>query len=153
MPDDSLDYLVIGAGPAGLQLGHFLSRAGRAHLILEAGPGPGMFFRTFPRHRKLISINKKYTGWDDPELNLRMDWNSLLSDDPELLFTRYSDRYFPDAEDMVRYLSDFAAECKLPVVYNARVVHINRTGGGRGPFQVTDEHGRTYEARRLIVAT
>lgn len=26
-----------------------------------------------------------------------MDWNSLLSDDPDLLFTRYTDRYFPYA--------------------------------------------------------
>jgi thioredoxin reductase len=149
MPDNTLDYLVIGAGPAGLQLGYFLHQAGRTYSILEAGPAPGMFFRTFPRHRRLISINKKHTGWDDPELNLRMDWNSLLSDDPDLLFTHYSDRYFPDADDMVRYLADFAAACGLRVSYDARVVHVS----GAGPFEVTDERGRIYEARRLIVAT
>jgi hypothetical protein len=28
----------------------------------------------------------------------------LLSDDPRLLFTRYSERYFPVADDLVRYL-------------------------------------------------
>src|SRR5207237_565992 len=105
--EEPMDYLVIGAGPAGLQLGYFLGRAGRDYLILEAGPTPGTFFRTFPRHRRLISINKPHTGWDDPELNLRMDWNSLLSDDPRLLFTRYSERYFPDPADLVRYLADF----------------------------------------------
>ena len=32
-----MDYLVIGAGPAGLQLGYFLARAGRDYQILEAG--------------------------------------------------------------------------------------------------------------------
>ena len=85
-----MDYLVIGAGPAGLQLGYFLAQAGRDYLILEAGPTPGTFFRTFPRHRRLISINKPHTGWDDSELNLRMDWNSLLTDDPRLRFTRYT---------------------------------------------------------------
>jgi|GEM_PF-124183 len=104
-----MDCLVIGAGPAGLQLGYFLDRAGRDYLILEGGPTPGTFFRTFPRHRRLISINKPHTGWDDPELNLRMDWNSLLSDDPRLLFTRYSGRYLPDADDLVRYLADLGA--------------------------------------------
>ncbi|GGN99424.1 NAD(P)-binding domain-containing protein [Microbispora bryophytorum] len=152
MPDNTLDYLVIGAGPAGLQMGHFLHRAGRGYRILEAAPEPGAFFRTFPRHRKLISINKKHTGWDDPELNLRMDWNSLLSDDPRLLFTRYSDRYFPAAEDFVRYLEDFVAFQGLHVTYDARVAEIARPDA-EGPFQVTDEHGRTYRARRVIVAT
>ncbi|MEV5327948.1 NAD(P)-binding domain-containing protein [Nonomuraea sp. NPDC052634] len=149
MADKSLDYLVIGAGPAGLQLGHFLQQAGRDYLILEAGAEPGQFFRTFPRHRTLISINKKHTGWDDPELNLRMDWNSLLSDDPELLFTRYSDRYFPHADDMVRYLGDFARARDLRIAYGTRVARVERPG----PFVVTAEDGRTFEARRVIVAT
>ncbi|MGS2642803.1 NAD(P)-binding domain-containing protein [Streptosporangium sp. G12] len=152
MPDNALDYVVIGAGPAGLQLGYFLGKAGRSYLILEAGPAPGTFFRTFPRHRQLISINKRYTGSDDPELNLRMDWNSLLSDDPGLLFTRYSDRYFPEADDMVRYLADFAAACDLRVTYDARVSQVTRASG-TGHFLVTDERGRTHEARRLVVAT
>ncbi|QFZ21063.1 NAD(P)-binding domain-containing protein [Saccharothrix syringae] len=145
----STEYLVIGAGPAGLQASYLLSRAGRDHLVLEAGDVPGAFFTRFPRHRKLISINKPNTGWDDPELNLRTDWNSLLSDDPELLFTRYTPRYFPDAEDMVRYLADFAAKHDLPVRYGTRVVEITRPGD----FVVRDQHGTAYRARRLVVAT
>src|SRR5215469_9901663 len=104
-----MDYLVIGGGPAGLQLAYFLEQAGRDYLVLESGPTPGTFFHKFPRHRRLISINKPHTGWNDPELNLRMDWNSLLSDDPRLLFTGYSQRFFPAADDLVRYMADFAA--------------------------------------------
>ena len=41
MEQQTVDYLVIGAGPAGLQLGYFLDRAGRDYLILEAGGVPG----------------------------------------------------------------------------------------------------------------
>ncbi len=145
-----MDYLVIGAGPAGLQLGYFLERAGRDYQILEAGAAPGTFFGTFPRHRRLISINKPHTGWDDPELNLRMDWNSLLSDDPRLLFTRYTGRYLPDADDLVRYLADFAEAFGLRVRYGARVARVSREGGS---FRATDADGRVYEARRLVVAT
>jgi thioredoxin reductase len=145
-----MDYLIIGAGPAGLQLGYFLGRAGRDYLVLEAGPTPGTFFRTFPRHRRLISINKPHTGCDDPELNLRMDWNSLLSDDPRLRFTRYSPRYFPDAGDLLRYLTDFAAAARLRVRYDTRASSVTREGG---PFRVTDARGEVYEASRLIVAT
>ena len=33
----TLDYLIIGAGPAGLQLAHLLERDGRDYLVLEAG--------------------------------------------------------------------------------------------------------------------
>jgi thioredoxin reductase len=145
----STDYLVIGAGPAGLQLGYFLQRAGHDYLILEAGPAAGSFFGRFPRHRRLISINKPHTGSADPEFNLRMDWNSLLSDDEDLLFTKYSDRYFPDAADMVRYLGDFAERLKLSVRYGTRVLEISKDKH----FRVADQRGNVYEAPNLIVAT
>ena len=70
--EERLDYLVVGAGPAGTQAGYFLERAGREYLVVEAGESPGTFFRRFPRHRTMISNNKVNTGWDDPELNLLM---------------------------------------------------------------------------------
>src|SRR5215468_9552655 len=144
-----MEYLIIGAGPAGLQLGYFLEQAGHDYLILEAGPVPGNFFRSFPRHRRLISINKPHTGWTDSEINLRMDWNSLLSDDQGLRFTQYSERYFPDAEDLLRYLSDFASTHGLRVQYDTKIIDITRNGN----FCATDQHGHRYEAKRLIVAT
>lgn len=150
--DTVVDELVLGAGPAGLQLAWFLERAGRDYVVLEAGSAPGTFFRTFPRHRQLISINKTRTGSDDPEVNLRMDWNSLLSDDPALRFTAYSRRYFPPADDLLRYLADFAGRTGLRVRYGTRIERIDREGE-RGRFILTDRPGNTWRARRLIVAT
>lgn len=38
------DYCVLGAGPAGLQMGYFLSKAKRDYIILERNAGPGSFF-------------------------------------------------------------------------------------------------------------
>jgi thioredoxin reductase len=147
----TLDYLIIGAGPAGLQLAALLEADGRRdYLVLEGSDAPGAFFARFPRHRQLISINKPRTGTDDPELNLRLDWNSLLSDDPALRFTTYTGRYFPAADVMVRYLADFAAKTGVRVKYDARVSRVSRTGDG---FAVTTRQGETFQARRLIVAT
>ena len=146
----TLDYLIIGAGPAGLQLAALLEDGDRPdYLVLEAGDSPGTFFRTFPRHRTLISINKPRTGSDDPELNLRLDWNSLLTDDPALLFTGYTGRYFPDADLMVRYLADFAAKTGVNVRYDTRVTNIARSGD-EFVVRAGDE---TFRARRVVVAT
>ena len=59
------EYLILGAGAAGLQMAYCLEQAGRNYLVLEAGDGPGTFFKQYPRHRKLISINKVHTGFDE----------------------------------------------------------------------------------------
>ncbi|MBP2335979.1 NAD(P)-binding domain-containing protein [Saccharothrix coeruleofusca] len=144
-----VDYLVIGAGPAGLQAGYFLARAGRSYLVVESGEAPGTFFTRFPRHRKLISINKVHTGWDDPELRLRNDWNSLLSDEHAPLFTARTPRYFPHADEMVGYLADFAATHGIDVRYRTRLVRISRPD----QFEAVDQHGNTFRAKRVIVAT
>ena len=146
-----LDYLVIGAGPAGLQLAQELGTAGHDYLVLESAKVPGTFFTRFPRHRQLISINKPHTGTDDPELNLRMDWNSLLSPDENLLFTRYSERYFPRADDLLRYLSDYATRFDLRIDYETTATRVSRADDGL--FAVGDSRARVHLARRLIVAT
>ncbi|GAA2677995.1 MULTISPECIES: NAD(P)-binding domain-containing protein [Actinosynnema] len=147
--EEAVDYLVIGAGPAGLQAGYFLAKAGRSYLVVESGEAAGAFFTRFPRHRTLISINKVHTGWDDPELRLRNDWNSLLSEEHEPLFTRRTPRYFPHADEMVGYLADFAATHGIDVRYGTRLVEITRPDD----FVARDQHGNTFRAKRVIAAT
>lgn len=145
------DYCVLGAGPAGLQMAYFLQRAGRDYAVFERHARPGSFFTRYPRHRRLISINKRFTGRTNAEFNLRHDWNSLLSHDPRLLFRHYSRAYFPDAGDMVRYLGDFADRLGLRVLYNTSIAHVTRD---RDPqawnghyFILTDQKGRGYQCR------
>lgn len=142
------EYIVLGAGPAGLQMGQHLARAGRSYVILEGGPGPGTFYRTFPR--TLISLDKAQTGSDDSALDQRHDWSSLLSDEgdgPQL--GDYGRRSFPPAEDLVRYLEDYARFHRLHIRCNTRIVRVERYGH----FRLVDAEGNAATCRRLIVAT
>lgn len=147
--DHTLDCLIIGAGPAGLQAADMLNRKGLAVRVLERGAGVGAFFRRYPRHRQLISINKVHTGLSNPDTRLRYDWNSLLNDDG-LLFTDYSPRYFPPADDYVAYLEAFAARLEDVIETACEVTRISRDDLG---FTVACTDGRSFRARQVIVAT
>ncbi|NXJ88056.1 FXRD2 protein, partial [Corythaixoides concolor] len=151
------DYCIIGAGPSGLQAAYFLQRAGRDYVVFERSHAPGSFFALYPRHRKLISINKRYTGKSNSEFNLRHDWNSLLSHDRRLLFRRYSRDFFPHADAMVRYLEDFASLLKLRVQYNTAIIHVTlerdvQAWNGHY-FLLTDQDRQNYKCSSLLVAT
>lgn len=146
-----LDYVIIGAGPAGLQAAYFFKKAGLKFKILEGGAEVGAFFRTFPRHRKMISINKVNTGMDDEEVKLRWDWNSLLSDELSPLLRDFTHRYFPEADDFVEYLKTFQSRHALDVELNTRVSKISKTKMGTFVVKATD--GRTWTGQRIIIAT
>ncbi|EEC14554.1 monooxygenase, putative, partial [Ixodes scapularis] len=102
------DYCVVGAGPSGLQMAYFLQQAKRDYVVFERSNISGHFFSVYPKHRTLISINKRNTGQQNPDFNLRFDWNSLLSHDPSLLFKHFSRDYFPKVR-ILRSTSKFAA--------------------------------------------
>ncbi|MEZ6090546.1 MAG: NAD(P)-binding domain-containing protein [Pirellulaceae bacterium] len=90
-----VDHIILGAGPAGLQLAYFMDRGNRDYLVIEANDRAGTFYERFPRHGKLISINKVHTGYTDRRAQLRYDWNSLLCDDDSFSFQNYTDEYYP----------------------------------------------------------
>ncbi|CAF0906344.1 unnamed protein product [Didymodactylos carnosus] len=118
------EYCIIGSGPAGLQIAHFLQSTKRDYIVFEKHDKPGFFFFNFPRHRKLISINKRHTGEKNRKFNLRHDWNSLLSNNKNLRFTRYSNEMFPSADLMVQYLNDFYQQNNIHVKFNTKISNL-----------------------------
>eukprot|EP00746_Dinoflagellata_sp_MGD_P135317 gnl/MRDRNA2_/MRDRNA2_69305_c0_seq2.p1 gnl/MRDRNA2_/MRDRNA2_69305_c0~~gnl/MRDRNA2_/MRDRNA2_69305_c0_seq2.p1 ORF type:complete len:779 (-),score=109.38 gnl/MRDRNA2_/MRDRNA2_69305_c0_seq2:205-2541(-) len=103
-------YCIIGAGPAGVQLGHFLHAANRDYVILERAAQAASFFSKFPIHRTLNSINRRHTRSGSLEFNLRHDWNSLLGQHETIpLFRNWSREYWPPADTLVDYINAFAA--------------------------------------------
>ena len=127
-------YIVLGAGPGGLQFAHYLESAGRDYLVLERNALSASFFEQYPRWRQLISINKRSVGRNNSlDFAMRHDWNSLLSEashsqkgdvqitsstdkrldvpsiDPVLRFTAWSKDYFPNADALREYMQAWAA--------------------------------------------
>jgi len=144
------EYVVLGGGPAGVQLGYYLEAAKRDYVVLERGERAGTFFDVYPRHRRLISINKRFVGSNDPEFSLRHDWNSLLSNEYSPLFRDYDDAYFPKADNMVRYLNDFVAQHGIRL---RNGVDIQSIAKGEDGYLLTDAAGAQYSCKCLIIAT
>ncbi len=142
-------YIIAGAGPAGLQMGYFLGENARDYVILEKSASVGSFFRTYPRHRRMISLNKKYNFFDEEEFNWRHDWNSLLSDDKELRFTRYSDDLWPEADVYCQYLEDFAKRSSLRIRFNTEIVRLSRPDGRL--FRLTTASGAEFTCEVLLM--
>ncbi|XP_069593258.1 FAD-dependent oxidoreductase domain-containing protein 2 isoform X2 [Ranitomeya imitator] len=149
------DYCVLGAGPGGIQIAKFLEEAGRDYIVFERNLGPGSFFYRFPRHRKLISINKRFTGRMNKEFNLRHDWNSLLSQDEHLRFFHYSHDFFPHADDMVRYLNNFSSALNIHYGKEIRRVKMesNLEAWHGHYFLLEDQMEQEYICNVLLVAT
>lgn len=165
-------YIVIGAGPGGLQAAHLLNNYGGSGLgttiVLEAAQVAGSFYHKFPRAGRLISINKVHNGQQgsSAEFNWRHDCNSLLtsatnsSSVPRV--REYTHDYFPRREVYARYLADYAAQVVPNIHYGARVVSIQpihqypHTGNHSARFALRVERGGStvrYTCERLIVAT
>ena len=70
-PTNAYDYIIIGAGSAGLQMGLFAQKDNASYIIYEKTSTAGSFWTKFPVMEELISVNAPAPG-------LRYDWHSLL---------------------------------------------------------------------------
>ena len=178
------DFVIVGAGAAGLQSATLLRSANCSYVLLEAqrhthppththtqafclehgvtvntdvqsyltslqaGAEAGLFFSRYPRNRRLISANRPNNGrGKSTEWALRHDWHSLLS--AEQSFPEFSSSWYPDADDLVRYLHSIARG--LDVVYNASVTSTARRADGSHVVKTAD--GRAWSGDHIIVAT
>lgn len=148
---EHFQYIIVGAGPAGLQMAYFMERNGHDYVVLEGAAVAGAFFQKHPRHRTMISLNKRFNGFPEHEFNMRHDWNSLLSEEAAPLFRDYSEDLYPAADDFVHYLADFAKQHQLRIRYNTRVTAIRRNA--EGVFVISDGNGNELSCNRVIMGT
>lgn len=146
--------IIIGAGPAGIQMGYMFGKRDEEYLILERSDKVASFFRQYPRQRKLISINKvNHVKGKEEEFSMRFDWNSLLEEDKEHRFTTYSDQLYPNADILCKYLEDYVDRNNIKITYNTTVLEIHKRNNTYCIKCKCDDEEIKYECDRLFIAT
>jgi thioredoxin reductase len=113
-------YCIVGAGPAGIQLGYLLARRGADFAIFERQSQAGGIFAQFEDHRKLVTAGgsadaalavSQMDHWEDDKL-------SLWSDDPSL---RMAGPQRPTGRQYAQYLATFAKQVELKIRFDTEV--------------------------------
>jgi putative flavoprotein involved in K+ transport len=126
----TFDVIVIGAGQAGLALGHHLAARGADFLLFDAAPEIGHSWRT---------------RWDSLRLFSPARYDAL----PGLPFPAPADSH-PSKDDVADYLQAYARHFALPVRLNSPVLRLHR--GDDAWFAVVTPT-ETLRARQVVVAT
>jgi putative flavoprotein involved in K+ transport len=124
------DVVVIGAGQAGLAIGHHLARQCRRFVILERGG------QVAPAWRE---------RWDSLTLFTSRRYSGL----PGLPFPGDPDGY-ASRDEVIAYLESYAATFELPIEFDSEVNSLERDSGGRFQLQTGDH---TISAGQVVVAT
>ena len=123
------EVAVIGAGQAGLAIGHFLALQGRRFVILEAEDSVASAWRT---------------RWDSLVLFTPRRHDSL----PGRVFPGDPDSY-PTRDEVIAYLDDYAEALALPVQPGSAVRSLRKNGD---TFELVLDD-RVVEADQVVVAT
>jgi putative flavoprotein involved in K+ transport len=129
MNDERCDVAVIGAGQAGLALGHFLGKQGTRFMILEAADSVGSAWRS---------------RWDSLVLFTPRRFNAL----PGLAFPGDPDGY-PKRDEVIAYLERYAAHFQLPIALSSPVRSLKK----EGDVFVLETSGTRTLANQVVVAT
>src|SRR2546423_3194991 len=127
-PTSSYEVVVVGAGQAGLAIGHFLRRQGRRMVILERAS------QIAPAWRE---------RWDSLMLFTPRRYSGL----PGIPFPGDPQRY-PTRDEVIAYLEGYAETFRIEL--DSEVEELDR--GADGLFRL-EVDGRTISAEQVVVAT
>ena len=130
MKTSSYEVVVVGAGQAGLAIGHFLGRQERRFVILERNGDIAPAWRE---------------RWDSLTLFTSRRYCAL----PGVAFPGDPDGY-ATRDEVIEYLERYAAAFELPIVLNSDVKELDRDDDGRFRVELGE---RTITADQVVVAT
>lgn len=123
------DYIVIGAGQAGLSIAYHLKQAELNFLVVDADQQIGQSW---------------LKRWDSLKLFTPSEYNNL----PGLNFDMEKGQY-PDKNDVAQYLQNYVKHFELPIKLDCKVSKVTQNDG---LHQLTTSKG-PITARNIIVAT
>jgi putative flavoprotein involved in K+ transport len=126
---NDVDVIVVGAGQAGLAIGYHLARQQRRFLIIDAADAVGSAWRY---------------RWDSLVLFTPRRYDAL----PGMPFPGNPNGY-PTRDEVISYLTDYAATFELPLRLSSPVRSLTRSGSG---FAVALDD-MTLRAEQVVVAT
>lgn len=127
-----VDTVVVGAGQAGLTMSWYLQQAGRDHVILERGSSLG-------------------GGWQDRWDAFRLVGPNWTASFPGAPYDGEEPDGFMPRDEIAGRVARYAATIGAPVILDAGVSRLARTGAGDG-FEVETAQG-TLRAREVVIAT
>ncbi|MCO4892086.1 NAD(P)-binding domain-containing protein [Cupriavidus sp. WGtm5] len=151
--------IIIGGGPAGLNMALELSKRSIEYILLEASESVGGQWDRHPVYGQLISLNKKYVPGENHTYRMRYDWHSLstisaedAAKDPKLLFTEWTSEHWPPAKIYKEYLK-YVAE-RMGLTKNIRTgTYVRRVSRNNDRFTVQISDSLCISADRIFFAT
>jgi putative flavoprotein involved in K+ transport len=129
LPRERAEVVVVGAGQAGLAIGHYLRATGRSFRILEAGESVGAAWRQ---------------RWDSLVLFTSRRFDAL----PGMAFPGDPQGY-PTRDETVAYLESYAGAFELPIEFLSPVSSLVRSEDGF----ILNVPGGSISAEQVVVAT
>ncbi len=154
-PPGDYPVVVVGSGPGGLQISHYLTSFGIRHALLSADDKPGGMFTRFPIFQRLITWTKLHppVTREYPQHEW-FDWNSLLTDDLEHrgLVADFMDgsSYFPARHEMESGIAEFERAAGIRCRYGCTWESTSRTDTGDLVLSTSDGD---YRCKVAVIAT
>jgi len=123
------DYIIIGAGQAGLAMAYYLNKKNANYLIVDANNEAG---------------EPWLKRWDSLKLFTPSEFNNL----PGMKFPHEKGHY-ADKYEVANYLKSYVAKFNIPIAFNQKVSSLKKENNH---FIVKGET-QVYKAKNVIVAT